>query len=241
MYTPRHFAMPAELQQAILAAPGVGDLITHSSEGLSATHLPYLFDPAMGEHGSLVLHMARPNQQWRESPDGEALFIITTASDYISSLWYPSAVESGKYVPTWDYVTLHLYGRLTVHDDLVWTTSAVERLMARHETRIGLTDMPADYLGGQLRAIVGLQLQVTRIEAKAKLSQNRTPDDVRGVIGGLDEVGAAPMSALVEHYALPAAERRAALIADVAARHRPGPDSLGGGREIGMATPSPGS
>lgn len=228
MYTPRHFGMPPELQQRILAAPGVGDLITHGSNGLLATHLPYVFDPAMGERGSLVLHVARPNQQWREA--GEALFIITVASDYVSSLWYPSAAESGKYVPTWDYVTLHLYGRLIAHDDLAWTTRAVELLMGRHENRVGLADMPADYLGGQLRAIVGLQLELTRIEAKAKLSQNRTPDDVRGVIEGLDSVGADDMSALVHEYALPAAEARANLIADVAARHRPA-------RVIGTAKP----
>lgn len=237
MYTPRHFTMPADLQTRILAAPGVGDLITHGPSGLLATQLPYVFDPAMGERGSLVLHVARPNQQWREALDGEALFIITVASDYISSLWYPSAAESGKYVPTWDYVTLHAYGQLIVHDDLAWTTKAVEVLMARHENRVGLNDMPSDYLDGQLRAIVGLQLEVSRVEAKAKLSQNRTPDDVRGVIDGLAEAGAVDTSALVEEFALPAAQRRATLIADVAQRHRPGRDSLGGGRFV--ATPAP--
>jgi transcriptional regulator len=228
MHTQRHFDMPADLQQRLLAAPGVGDLITHGPDGLLATHLPYVFDESMGTDGSLVLHVARPNSQWRA--EGEALFIITAASDYISSLWYPSAETSGKYVPTWDYVTLHIYGRLIAHDDLAWTTMAVERLMGRHETTIGMDDMPPDYLGGQLRAIVGLQLEVTRIEAKAKLSQNRTPDDVRGVIDGLDSVGAESMSALVEQYALPAAEARATLIADVAARHRPN-------RVIGNADP----
>ena len=221
MYTPRHFGMPADLQARMLAAPGVGDLITHGPSGLLATHLPYVFDGAMGEQGSLVLHVARPNRQLREAVEGEALFVITMASDYISSLWYPSAAESGQYVPTWDYVTLHVYGRLIVHDDLAWTTMAAQRLMAVHETAVGMADMPAHYLGGQLRAIVGLQLQVTRVEAKAKLSQNRTPDDVRGVIGGLDGAGAEVMADLVTEYALPASERRAALIADVAARRRP--------------------
>ena len=230
MYTPRHFAMPAELQQRILAAPGVGDLVTVTADGLQATHLPYVFDPELGEHGSLLLHVARPNAQWRAEAMGESLFLITPATDYVSSLWYPSAEASGKYVPTWDYVTLHLYGRLIVHDDLAWTTMAVERLMAAHETSVGLADMPADYLAGQLRAIVGLQLELTRIEAKAKLSQNRTPDDVRGVIDGLAGVGASETQALVEEYALPAAERRAALIADVTARHRPD-------RVLGTATP----
>ena len=237
MYTPRHFTMPPELQARILAAPGVGDLITHGPSGLLATHLPYVYDESMGEHGSLVLHVARPNTQWREETSGESLFIVTAATDYISSLWYPSAAESGKYVPTWDYVTLHLYGRLIAHDDLAWTTMAAERLMAAHEDRIGLADMPAGYVAGQLRAIVGLQLEITRIEAKAKLSQNRTPTDVRGVIDGLHEVGAGDSAALVEEFGLPPAERRAALIADVAARHRPGDDSLGGGRIIGTPTP----
>ena len=237
MYTPRHFTMPPELQARILAAPGVGDLITHGPSGLLATHLPYIFDADLGDHGSLVLHVARPNAQWREETSGESLFIITAATDYISALWYPSAPASGKYVPTWDYVTLHIYGDLIPHDDFEWTSMAAERLMAAHETTIGMDDMPTDYVAGQLRAIVGLQLQITRIEAKAKLSQNRTPDDVRGVIAGLTEAGADDSAALVEEFGLPPAERRAALIADVAARHRPGPDSLSAGRIIDTPTP----
>ncbi|MFT3969710.1 MAG: FMN-binding negative transcriptional regulator [Micropruina sp.] len=237
MYTPRHFTMPPELQARILAAPGVGDLITHGPSGLLATHLPYVFDPEMGEQGSLVLHVARPNAQWREETSGESLFIVTAATDYISALWYPSAPASGKYVPTWDYVTLHLYGELIAHDDFEWTSMAAERLMAAHESSIGIDDMPADYVAGQLRAIVGLQLRITRIEAKAKLSQNRTPDDVRGVIDGLHEAGADDSAALVEEFGLPPAERRAALIADVAARHRPGADSLSAGRIISTPTP----
>ncbi len=237
MYTPRHFTMPPELQARILAAPGVGDLVTHGPSGLLATHLPYVYDPELGEHGSLVLHVARPNAQWRERSTGESLFLITPATDYISSLWYPSAAASGKYVPTWDYATLHVYGELIAHDDLEWTTMAAERLMRAHESAIGMADMPADYLAGQLRAIVGLQLAITRIEAKAKLSQNRTPDDVRGVITGLRDAGADDSAELVEEFGLPPAERRAALVADVAARHRPGSDSLAGGRVIG--TPEP--
>ena len=237
MYTPRHFTMPPELQARILATPGVGDLITHGPSGLLATHLPYIFDADLGDHGSLVLHVARPNAQWREETSGESLFIITAATDYISALWYPSAPASGKYVPTWDYVTLHIYGDLIPHDDFEWTSMAAERLMAAHETTIGMDDMPTDYVAGQLRAIVGLQLQITRIEAKAKLSQNRTPDDVRGVIAGLTEAGADDSAALVEEFGLPPAERRAALIADVAARHRPGTDSLSAGRIIDTPTP----
>lgn len=237
MYTPRHFTMPPELQARILAAPGVGDLITHGPSGLLATHLPYVFDADMGKQGSLVLHVARPNAQWREAVTGEALFVITAATDYISSLWYPSAPASGKYVPTWDYATLHIYGELIAHDDFEWTSMAAERLMAAHESTIGMADMPADYLAGQLRAIVGLQLAITRIEAKAKLSQNRTPTDVRGVIDGLHDAGADDSASLVEEFGLPPAERRAALIADVAARHRPGSDSLSAGRIIDTPTP----
>ncbi len=237
MYTPRHFTMPPDLQERILAAPGVGDLVTVGDDGLVATHLPYVFDPELGPHGSLVLHVARPNEQGRRPAHGEALFIITAATDYISALWYPSAAESGKLVPTWDYVTLHIYGRLIIHDDLAWTTAAVEALMAVHEKTFTMADMPADYVAGQLRAIVGLQVEITRIEAKAKLSQNRTVPDVRGVIDGLRQTGADDTAELVTEFGLPAAERREALVAEVKARHRPGKDSLGGGRVVGTPTP----
>lgn len=223
MYVPKHFEVPAELLARILAAPLAGDLITAHADGLIATHLPYLWRPAGNEpgDGSLVLHVARNNTQWSEPAIGEALFVITPASDYISSLWYPTAQDSGKLVPTWDYVTLHLYGRLVAHDDVAWTTQAVADLMAAHERTVTLADMPERYLAGELRAIVGLELQVTRLVAKAKLSQNRTPEDVDGVIEGLHGVGAHETAELVAEFAKPHAERRAALVAGVAERRRP--------------------
>lgn len=223
MYIARHFAMPDDLVRRILADPGAGDLVTARADGLVATHLPYLWRPSGDDPraGSLILHVARNNTQWSTPCVGEALFVINRASDYISSRWYPSARENDKLVPTWDYATVHLYGKLVAHDDLAWTTAAVADLLARHESGLTLNDMPERYVAGELRAIVGLELQVTRIEAKAKLSQNRTPEDVTGVIEGLRAAEAHETADLVEEYAKPHAERRAALVADVAERHRP--------------------
>ena len=216
MYTPRHFAMPPELLARVLAAPGAGELVTVGPDGPVATHLPYVHRPDSDGLGSLVLHVARNNTQWRH--EGRALFLITLASDYVSSLWYPSAQRGGKLVPTWDYATVHLSGELIAHDDPAWTRSAAELLMGRHEATLSMEQMPADYVAGQLRAIVGLELRIDAIEAKAKLSQNRMPEDVLGVIDGLRGAGAEGTADLVAEFALPAAERRAALIADVAGR-----------------------
>ncbi len=217
MYVPRHFALPEELASELLAAPGAGELITQHADGLVATHLPYLHDP---EANRLILHVARNNSQCREPALGESLFLITTASEYISSTWYPSAPREGTWVPTWDYLTIHLYGDLIVHDDPAWTRQAVDVLMARHETSIGLGDMDPTYLAGQLRAIVGLELRIRRIEGKAKLSQNRSVEDVLGAIDGLRAAGAIQMAELVERYALPAARAKAELVDTVARRHR---------------------
>ena len=124
---------------------------------------------------------------------------------YISPGWYASKAEHGRVVPTWNYVTAHVYGRFVVHDDPVWTEDLVRRLTTKHEAYRdhpwSVDDAPRSFIDGQLRAIVGIELEITRIEAKAKLSQNRPAADVEGVIAGLrergdkesaDAVGAAP-------------------------------------------------
>ena len=133
---------------------------------------------------------------------GEALAIVRGPDAYISPAFYASKAEHGRVVPTWNYVTAHVYGELIVHDDAAWTESVVRRLTAKHEAGSArpwsVDDAPAAYIEGQLRAIVGLELLITRIEAKAKLSQNRPVEDVTGVIAGLRERGDARSADLVE-------------------------------------------
>jgi transcriptional regulator len=151
-----------------------------------ATMLPFVYDPGMR---TLRGHLARNNDQWRRPVVGEALVIVRGPDAYISPAWYPSKAEHGRVVPTWNYVTAHVYGRLAVHDDPAWVERNVRDLTERHEARRpqpwSVDDAPPQFIEGQLRAIVGVELAITRIEAAFKLSQNRPAADVDGVISGL--------------------------------------------------------
>ena len=193
MYVPSHFAAGDAEVRALLDNHGAADLITATDDGLLATFLPFVFDLAAGEHGALLGHVARNNDQWRRPPIGDAMVIVRGPDAYISPSWYASKAEHGRVVPTWNYVTAHVYGELVVHDDPVWLDALVRRLTDRHEQGNpepwSVNDAPARFIAGQLRAIVGLELVITRIEAKLKLSQNRPPADIVGVLTGLEAAG----------------------------------------------------
>ena len=193
MYVPAHFAVDDAQLHELLAHHGAADLITLTDQGLLATMLPFVFDPGAGPHGALLGHVARNNDQWRVPARGESLVIVRGADAYISPGWYQSKVEHGRVVPTWNYITAHVYGTLVVHDDPVWVEDLVRRLTTKHESGMAepwsVDDAPAPFVAGQLRAIVGVELAITRIEAKAKLSQNRPEADVAGVVAGLRAQG----------------------------------------------------
>ena len=112
MYVPSHFAAGDAEVRALLTNHGAADLITSTTDGLLATFLPFVFDPAVGEHGALLGHVARNNDQWRRPPIGDAMVIVRGPDAYISPSWYASKAEHGRVVPTWNYVTAHVYGRL---------------------------------------------------------------------------------------------------------------------------------
>jgi transcriptional regulator len=206
MYVPAHFAPDAALVDELLRNQGAADLVTLTGQGLVATMLPFIYVPPehsdsagprpagqAGQYGALHGHLARNNDQWKLDAAGEALAIVRGPDAYISPGWYASKAEHGRVVPTWNYITAHVYGRLVVHDDPVWTEDLVRRLTTKHEAfrdrPWSVDDAPRAFIEGQLRAIVGVELEITRIEAKAKLSQNRPPADVDGVIAGLRERG----------------------------------------------------
>ncbi|HEY2831522.1 MAG TPA: FMN-binding negative transcriptional regulator [Sporichthyaceae bacterium] len=193
MYVPAHFAVDAAVEQDLLRNTGLTDLITATPDGLVATQLPFLYDASIGEHGTLLGHVARSNEHWQHEILGEALVIVRGPDAYISPGWYASKAEHGRVVPTWNYVTAHVYGRLVVHDDVVWLGDLVNRLTAQHEAGMArpwtVDEAPAAFIAGQLRAIVGVELVISRVQAKAKLSQNRPTADVDGVIAGLTERG----------------------------------------------------
>ncbi len=198
MYVPPHFKPGDAEVRELLAHQGAADLVTFTEQGLLATMLPFLYDPpgsrsGVGELGALVGHIARNNEQWRVPALGDALVIVRGPDAYITPSWYATKREHGRVVPTWNYVTAHVYGRLVIHDDPTWVEALVRRLTAQHEaTRAepwSVDDAPAPYIAGQLRAIVGIEVVVGRIEGKFKLSQNRSRADMEGVIAGLEEAG----------------------------------------------------
>ncbi len=189
MYVPAHFAMRDSEVRELLTHHGAADLVTATTSGLTATLLPFVYDPTVGEQGALLGHLARNNDQWRQQVIGEALVIVRGPDAYVSPSWYASKAEHGRVVPTWNYVTAHVYGRLVVHDDPDWVDALVRRLTDRHEAGNprpwSVDDAPTSFVAGQLRAIVGVELVISRVDAKAKLSQNRPAADIDGVITGL--------------------------------------------------------
>lgn len=171
----------------------VGELVTLGAEGLEATTLPLLAERS-GDKWRLVGHLARANPQWRHArPEVEALVIFRHADAYISPSAYPSKREHGRVVPTWDYAEVQARGSLVVHDDPTWVEALVRALTGRHEQdRLfpwSVDDAPADFVSAQLRAIVGVEIPVRTIVAKAKLSQNRPLPDTLGAAADLEHGG----------------------------------------------------
>jgi transcriptional regulator len=203
VYIPAHFAAGPDSVQQLLSRPAAANLITATANGILATLMPFVFDPTSGERGALHGHLARNNPQWSEPAAGESLAIIQGADAYISPSWYATKAEHGRVVPTWNYSTAHVYGNLVIHDDPAWLASHVRRLSDHNEAGSErpwtVDDAPERYIAGQLHAIVGVELLITRIEAKDKLSQNRPDADVDGVVAGLRARGQMQSAADVEH------------------------------------------
>lgn len=188
MYVPVFNALDdaAEIR-ALVAAVGSAELVTVGPDGYpTSTLLPVVWDDAR-----LVFHMARANAQWRTiGDDAPALVVVTGPQAYVSASWYPSKAEHGRMVPTWNYSAVHVTGRASVRTDEAWLRDAVTLLTDRNEEgradRWHVTDAPADFVTRQLRAVVGIEVRIERVEAKAKLSQNRSAADHAGVVTGLD-------------------------------------------------------
>jgi len=191
MYLPEAFAETrVEVLAEIMRTAAVAQLVTLTADGLVATTLPMLFVPDAGANGALIGHVARANSQWRTSSDAvDALALFAGPDAYVSPSLYPAKREHGRVVPTWNYISVHVHGRLVVHDDPEWKLDLVRRLTEQHEIgraqRWAVDDAPAEFIVRQLRAIVGLEVAITRIEGKRKLSQNRSAADVDAVAEAL--------------------------------------------------------
>lgn len=184
MYVPAHFdeSRPEVLHKLIADNP-LGVLFTHGKSGLDANHLPFELNAGEGPMGVLHSHVARNNPVWQDIADGDEVLVVFRAGDaYISPQWYPSKQEFHKQVPSWNYIVAHAYGRATIRDDERYVRGMVARLTRTHEASQPvpwkMTDGPKDYIDMMLKAIVGIEIEVTRFVGKSKLSQNKEVRDI---------------------------------------------------------------
>jgi transcriptional regulator len=202
MYNPPHFKEDrVPVMHAAIRAVGLATLVTTGPDGLVASHIPLLLDPEPAPYGTLHGHLARGNPQGRQEEDSEALAIFLGPDAYITPSYYATKRETGKVVPTWNYVAIHAYGKLAFFDDAERLLALVTRLTRRHEAGRAapwkVSDAPADYLRGQLKGIIGFAMPIARLKGKWKMSQNRPAEDRAGVADGLAREGEAVVAAIV--------------------------------------------
>jgi transcriptional regulator len=206
MYQPPAFREDRiEVQHQLIRAHPLALLITAGPTGLLANLFPFLLDSEGTDKGTLRLHIARANPQWRELESvEECLVVFCGPQDYVTPSWYETKRETGKVVPTWNYVTVHVWGRPRVIHDDVWLRRQIEDLTdSRERLRAApwkVDDAPPDFIAAQMRAIIGVEIPISRTEGKWKMSQNRPAADRAGVVAGFREAGAAgeAIAAIVE-------------------------------------------
>jgi len=204
MYQPAHFREDRRaVQHELIRAHSLGLLVTGGPGGLQANHIPFLVDADGSERGTLRAHLARANPQLAElAAVAECMIAFQGPQTYISPSLYPTKREHGKVVPTWNYITVHAWGRPQVIDDAAWLRRQVEDLTSHKEDARAapwqVSDAPEPFVAAQLKGIVGLEIPIARIEGKWKVSQNRPAVDQAGVVAGLrGDGGDALMAALV--------------------------------------------
>jgi len=195
MYQPPHFREDRlDIQHALIRSQSLGLLITAGPGGLQANHIPFLIDPDASERGTLRAHLARANPQLQElAAVNECMIAFQGPQQYISPSLYPTKRETGKVVPTWNYITVHAWGRPQVMDDAAWLRQQIDDLTRHKEAARAapwnVSDAPEAFVDAQVKGIVGLEIPIARIEGKWKVSQNRPAIDQVGVAAGLRGAG----------------------------------------------------
>jgi transcriptional regulator len=204
MYTPKAFEVTdLPLLHAAMKQSDLATLVTTTTQGLVATHLPLLLDESKGKFGMLSGHISRANLQWQKTDtNAEALIIFLGLDTYVTPNWYPAKQETGRVVPTWNYAAIHAYGRLSFTEDPEWLRGMVTALTIKHEASFPVpwevSDAPKTFIDSQLKAIVGFEFEILRLEGKQKFNQNRSEEDRLGVIEGLREAGKTQVAELME-------------------------------------------
>lgn len=209
MYVPRHFRMATEEARSALAHVQLADLVTVDPETLTPvlTPVPFVYDPSVGELGAMQGHLARPNTQWTHT-EHPALVVVRGEDAYVTPSWYPSYRAGTQTVPTWNYEVVQATGRLVTHTDPEWIEAQVRRLVATHDGSYDVDAVDPDALAGMIRALVGIEVVITSVEGKSKLSQNRSTTDIEGVAAGLDGLGRDALATRMRSVSLPYAASR---------------------------------
>jgi transcriptional regulator len=195
MYVPAHFdESNPEVLHDLIKRNAFGILFTNGRSGLDANHIPFHLKREQGRLGVLHAHVARANPVWQDIADGDEVLVVFRVADaYISPNWYPSKHDFGKQVPTWNYLVAHAYGRVTIRDDERYVRGVVGRLTRTHEATEAqpwkMSNSPRDYIDTMMKAIVGIEIEITRLVGKAKLSQNKETRDILGAGQALKQRG----------------------------------------------------
>jgi len=201
MYVPTPFRPDSATIKTLIDSHATGQLITATADGPLATLVPWVHHDNGTEYGRLLGHLARGNDHWHTPHLGDALVVMSGPQGYISPSWYAAKHEHGRVVPTWNKMELQLRGEFIVHDDVTWVRDLVSDLTARHESHRdmpwSLDDAPSEFIDAQLRAIVGIEVRITSVNASVKMSQNRPHSDIPGIIDGLHSDGRHDLAQLV--------------------------------------------
>jgi transcriptional regulator len=193
LYNPRWFKEDrVDILQDTINRISFGTIITMGNSGILASHVPMLIDKSRGERGTLFGHIARGNMQWRESsPENQGLAVFLGPDAYISPNWYETKTETGKTVPTWNYIAIHVRGPVRFFEETERIRDIVTKLTNHHEADSTepwqVTDAPADYINKELKMIIGFEMPIVKIEGKWKMSQNRSQTDRDSVMSNLVE------------------------------------------------------
>lgn len=193
MYIPKHFSEPnIDALHALMRAYPLATFVSMSEHGLNANHIPLHLDAAKGTHGTLSGHVARAYPLWKEIANNNQMLAIFQGPDaYVTPSWYASKAQTGMVVPTWNYVAVHAHGRVKVIEDKEWLRAHLSSLTADQEAKFKqpwqIEDAPADFIDKLMGAVVGIEMEITHLTGKWKVSQNQSVENQLGVIQGLRE------------------------------------------------------
>ena len=207
MYSPKHFEESRiEVMHDLIQGHPLATLITMSADGLNADHITLSIKIDGSPFGTLVGHVARSNPLLNNT-SVEILVVFQGPNAYISPSWYATKNQTGKVVPTWNYAVVHAYGTLRVIDNPLWLRAQLETLTKQHETNFpkpwAVSDAPQEFTERLISSIIGIEIPITRLLGKWKVSQNQPPSNRAGVVTGLstiDKQDAKSMATLVQLY-----------------------------------------